>query len=82
MLHVSGQIDILCRELSTIHYDSSGPRESIVASIRLLIARHQRIITLSDNVDILYSNIALMQFMSNTAVICCIGFTIIDVSSE
>lgn len=78
---MSGQIDILRQELSLIHYDSSRPRESIISCIRLLVVRHQRIITLSDNVDELYSNIALMQFMSNTLVICCVGFTIISVSS-
>ncbi|XP_014483816.1 PREDICTED: odorant receptor 82a-like [Dinoponera quadriceps] len=82
VLHVSGQIDILRQELSMIHYDSSQPRESIVADVRLLIVRHQRIITLSDNIDELYSSIALMQFMSNTLVICCIGFTIIGSLAE
>jgi len=52
----------------------------IVAGIRLIIARHQKIIRLSDNIEELYSDIALMQFLSNTVVICCIGFTIIAVS--
>ncbi|XP_011694669.1 PREDICTED: odorant receptor 13a-like [Wasmannia auropunctata] len=77
VLHVSGQIDILRRQLLTICGNGTVQRDSIVASVRLLIIRHQRIITLSDNIEELYSDIALMQFLSNTVVICCIGFTII-----
>ncbi|XP_070150952.1 odorant receptor 10-like [Polyergus mexicanus] len=78
VLHVSGQIDILRRELLAICYDQDSQYDSIVASIRLLITRHQRIIMFSDNIEELYSNIALMQFLSNTVVICCIGFTFIS----
>ncbi|XP_018401528.1 PREDICTED: LOW QUALITY PROTEIN: uncharacterized protein LOC108778764 [Cyphomyrmex costatus] len=77
VLHVSGQIDILRRELLTICGDKISQRDSIVTSVKLLIIRHQKIITLSDNIEELYSDIALMQFLSNTVVICCIGFTII-----
>ncbi|XP_071643985.1 odorant receptor 82a-like isoform X1 [Temnothorax longispinosus] len=77
VLHVSGQIDILRRELLTICGDETSQRFSIVASVRLLISRHQGIITLSDNIQELYSEIALMQFLSNTVVMCCIGFTFI-----
>lgn len=77
---MSGQIDILRRELLAICYDQDSQHDSIVASIRLLITRHQRIIMFSDNIEELYSNIALMQFLSNTVVICCIGFTFISVS--
>ncbi|KAG5326914.1 OR67C protein, partial [Acromyrmex heyeri] len=77
VLHVSGQIDILRRELLTICGNGISQRDSIVTSVRLVIIRHQKIITLSDNIEELYSDIALMQFLSNTVVICCIGFTII-----
>ncbi|XP_012063338.1 PREDICTED: odorant receptor 67c-like [Atta cephalotes] len=77
VLHVSGQIDILRRELLTICGNGISQRDSIVTSVRLVIIRHQKIITLSENIEELYSDIALMQFLSNTVVICCIGFTII-----
>ncbi|XP_018364807.1 PREDICTED: odorant receptor 13a-like [Trachymyrmex cornetzi] len=77
VLHVSGQIDILRRELLAIRGNGISQRDSIVTSVRLVIIRHQKIITLSDNIEELYSDIALMQFLSNTVVICCIGFTII-----
>ncbi|XP_050458064.1 odorant receptor 4-like [Cataglyphis hispanica] len=78
VLHVSRQIDILRRELLAICYDQDSQRDSIVADIRLLIIRHQRIIIFADNIEELYSDIALMQFLSNTIVICCISFTIIS----
>ncbi|KAL0134008.1 hypothetical protein PUN28_001127 [Cardiocondyla obscurior] len=80
VLHVSGQIDILRQELLTLvtHSDKISQCDSIFASIRILINRHQRIILFSSSIEELYSDIALMQFMSNTIVICCIGFTIID----
>ncbi|XP_039310432.1 odorant receptor 82a isoform X2 [Solenopsis invicta] len=81
VLHVSGQIDILRRELLTMCDNGTSQCDSIVASVKLLIIRHQRIITLSDNIEELYSDIALMQFLSNTIVICCIGFTIIGSKS-
>ncbi|RLU24763.1 ObirOr5-V18 [Ooceraea biroi] len=77
VLHVTGQIDILRQELLMTCNDESSESSSIIAGIRLLITRHQKIITLSDNIEELYSDIALMQFLSNTLVICCIGFTII-----
>ncbi|KAF3054424.1 Odorant receptor 050 [Nylanderia fulva] len=81
ILHVSGQIDILRRELLTV-CDEHSQSGSIIAGIRLLITRHQRIITFSDNIEELYSEIALMQFLSNTVVMCCIGFTIIGSIAE
>ncbi|XP_025073085.1 uncharacterized protein LOC105423069 [Pogonomyrmex barbatus] len=77
VLHVSGQIDILCQELLTICGDGTLQDNLIVASVRFLIIKHQKIITLSENIEELYSDIALMQILSNTVVICCIGFTII-----
>ncbi|XP_071644016.1 odorant receptor 82a-like isoform X2 [Temnothorax longispinosus] len=78
VLHVSGQIDILRRELLTICGNETSQRFSIVSSVRVLISRHQSIITLSDNIEKLYSEIALMQFLSNTVVMCCVGFTFIE----
>jgi len=53
---------------------------SSLTAIKDLINRHQRIIDLSDNIEDLFSNIALLQFIWNTLVICCIGFVIVIVS--
>ncbi|XP_020289110.1 odorant receptor 30a-like [Pseudomyrmex gracilis] len=78
VLHVSGQIDILRQKLLTLCNGETLQRESIVTNIKLLIARHQRIISFSDNIEALYSHIALMQFLANTLVICCIGLTIMS----
>ncbi|XP_020289111.1 odorant receptor 4-like [Pseudomyrmex gracilis] len=76
ILHVGGQIDIMCRGLAEI---SSGDNafDLRASAIRALICRHQRIIALSTNIENLFSYIALMQFLGNTLVICSLGFIIV-----
>lgn len=76
ILHVSGQIDIMCQELREI----SSTKKSHPSATRLLIERHQKIIALSNNIDNFFSFVALIQFVWNTIVICSIGFMIIIVS--
>ncbi|XP_012219956.1 odorant receptor 13a-like isoform X1 [Linepithema humile] len=76
VLHVSGQIDIMRKGLLEISPEKNTPEASL-AAIKILINRHQRIIDLSDNIEDLFSNIALLQFIWNTLVICCIGFLIV-----
>ncbi|KAL0134014.1 hypothetical protein PUN28_001131 [Cardiocondyla obscurior] len=76
VLHVCGQIDIVRQKLSEItrkNVKLSG-NESVV---KRLIIRHQKIIDFSKNIEVLFSNIALIQFVSNTLVICCLGFLIV-----
>ncbi|KAL6429669.1 hypothetical protein ACFW04_007532 [Cataglyphis niger] len=73
VLHISGQIEIMRQGFVEI---SSKNRASL-AAIKVLINKHQKIIDLSDNVEDLFSNIALLQFIWNTLVICCIGFVIV-----
>ncbi|XP_077261487.1 odorant receptor 82a-like isoform X2 [Temnothorax americanus] len=79
ILHVGGQIDIMCRGLVEI---SSGDDtfDLGTSTIKALIRRHQRIIALSTDIETLFSYIALMQFLWNTLVICCLGFLIVTVS--
>lgn len=48
--------------------------------MKRLIVQHQKIIAFSQNIETLYSNIALIQFVSNTIIICCLGFLIVIVS--
>ncbi|XP_018301825.1 putative odorant receptor 92a [Mycetomoellerius zeteki] len=43
----------------------------------MLIEKHKRIISFSDNMERLFSFIALMQVVWNTLVICCLGFAFI-----
>ncbi|XP_072750037.1 odorant receptor 13a-like [Anoplolepis gracilipes] len=73
VLHVSGQIDIMRQGFQEISFKNHVS----LATIKVLINKHQRIIDLSDNIEDLFSNIALLQFIWNTLVICCIGFLIV-----
>ncbi|XP_018364812.1 PREDICTED: uncharacterized protein LOC108762352 [Trachymyrmex cornetzi] len=75
VLHVSGQIDIMLQGFMEI--SSKYTSRSSLAAIKDLVNRHQRIIDLSDDIEDLFSNIALLQFIWNTLVICCIGFVIV-----
>ncbi|KAF3054423.1 Odorant receptor 059 [Nylanderia fulva] len=76
ILHVGGQIDIMCRGLVEISSDDDG-FDLRTTTIKALIRRHQRIIALSADIETLFSYIALMQFLWNTLVICCLGFLIV-----
>lgn len=79
MLHISGQIDIvnhdLC-ELFSPKYEHKSYREAAGRLIR----KHQNLIALSNDIENLFSYIALMQFFTNTLVICCIAVVIVTVS--
>ncbi|XP_072750614.1 odorant receptor 4-like [Anoplolepis gracilipes] len=76
MLHACGQIDIVRHKLNEITRKNieQGVTKSI---IKALIVRHQKIILFSNNIESLFSNIALIQFALNTLVICCLGFIIV-----
>ncbi|XP_018364808.1 PREDICTED: odorant receptor 13a-like [Trachymyrmex cornetzi] len=76
VLHISGQIDIMCHEFRNISKGSllHGSFESFFG---LLIEKHNKIILFSNNIETLFSFIALMQVVWNTLVICCLGFIII-----
>ncbi|XP_029162905.1 uncharacterized protein LOC114934392 [Nylanderia fulva] len=73
VLHVSGQIDIMCQELKEI----PSTFKSKVFSTKSLIERHQKIIALSNNIENYFSFIALIQFIWNSFVICAIGFMVV-----
>ncbi|RLU25262.1 ObirOr5-V24 [Ooceraea biroi] len=76
VLHVSGQIDIMQQnliEISNKKYD----RSIFLAVIKTFIYKHQRIIILSENIENLFTHIALVQILWNTVVMCCTGFVII-----
>ncbi|KAL0133996.1 hypothetical protein PUN28_001124 [Cardiocondyla obscurior] len=74
--HISGQIDIMCHEFKNIS-ETVLYRESTSITLETQIKRHKRIISFSENIEKLFSFIALMQVIWNTLVICCIGFIII-----
>lgn len=50
-------------------------------TVRALITKHQQIIVFSENIENLYTYIALMLFISDTLIICCLGFIIVTVSN-
>nr|XP_012219954.1 PREDICTED: odorant receptor 22c-like [Linepithema humile] len=76
VLHVSGQIDIICEEFRIIS-EKILLYESSASTLRTLIERHNKVILFSDNIEKLFSFIALMQVVWNTLVMCCLGFIII-----
>lgn len=79
MLHIGGQIDIIHQQLEEI-CPKDSERGLSAGIARSLIIKHHKIIAFSDSIENLFSHIALMQFLSNTMIICCIGFLIVTVS--
>ncbi|XP_011631564.1 putative odorant receptor 92a [Pogonomyrmex barbatus] len=57
--------------------DIEEKHNSIVIVMSKIIRKHQKIIHLSENIENLYSYIALLQFTSNTVMICSLGFLIV-----
>ncbi|EFN78840.1 Putative odorant receptor 13a [Harpegnathos saltator] len=76
VLHVSGQIDIMRQNLEEFSNNKSDP-DTFFIIIKNLIVKHQQIISLSENIEDLFSLITLMQILWNTIVICLTGFVII-----
>ncbi|XP_072750616.1 odorant receptor 4-like [Anoplolepis gracilipes] len=76
ILHVGGQIDILCKWLTEI-FPIKEKRNSNLFVIKKVIKKHQQIITFSEHIEDLYSNIALTLFVSDTLIICCLGFVLV-----
>ncbi|XP_011870745.1 PREDICTED: odorant receptor 13a-like [Vollenhovia emeryi] len=77
VLHAGGQMDILRERLLEILPKKKKPTISVI-TIGSLIRRHQNIIVFTEKIESLYSYIALAQFISNTIVICCLGFIIVN----
>ncbi|XP_067205422.1 uncharacterized protein [Linepithema humile] len=75
ILHIDGQIDILCDWLLKVFSENVRPTDSV--TIRTLITKHQRIIMFSENIENLYTYITLILFVSDTLIICCLGFIIV-----
>ncbi|KAH0956796.1 OrV21 [Eciton burchellii] len=77
VLHASSQIDILRGRLLEVLRRDKEPAVSMI-TIGPLIRKHQNIIVFTEKIENLYSYIALAQFISNTIVICCLGFIIVN----
>ncbi|XP_012526718.1 odorant receptor 22c [Monomorium pharaonis] len=76
ILHVCGQIDIL-RECLTKIFSKNSANSINEIMMQSLIRKHQRIIVFAENIETLYTYIALMMLLSNTIIICCLGFIIV-----
>ncbi|XP_077261549.1 odorant receptor 82a-like isoform X1 [Temnothorax americanus] len=76
IIHVGGQVDIMRQAVTEVHSNNDELGSSL-SIINNLIHRHQKIITLSDDIESLFSSIALMQLLWNTLIICFTGFMII-----
>ncbi|XP_032669922.1 odorant receptor 13a-like [Odontomachus brunneus] len=72
VFHACGQIEIVCQQLKNMSekmMNYGSPR----FSAGMLVNRHNNVITFAENVDKLFSFIALMQVFGNTLVICFLG---------
>ncbi|KAL0134045.1 hypothetical protein PUN28_001140 [Cardiocondyla obscurior] len=77
-LHVGGQMDILrCWLNDLVPKENEERSESIVAMTNKIIRKHQKVISFSEYIEDLYTYIALVQFTSNTVLICSLGFLIV-----
>ncbi|XP_014480076.1 PREDICTED: odorant receptor 4-like [Dinoponera quadriceps] len=77
ILHIGGQMDIVRSWLKEFA-SQEGEKKSSVAKTNEIVEKHRRIINLSENVENLYTHIALMQFASNTIMICSLAFLIVS----
>nr|XP_012219962.1 PREDICTED: odorant receptor 4-like [Linepithema humile] len=66
----------MCHELLEIPV-ADDKRDSRTAALRGVVHRHQRIIAFADSIENVCCYMALMQFLSNTFVICFLGFVIV-----
>ncbi|XP_076757263.1 odorant receptor 4-like [Xylocopa sonorina] len=70
VLHLGCQIDLMCQKLTDIPYKSRR-------HLRLFIIRHQEIIIFANKMEKLFTYMALCQLLSNTLLICCLGYIIV-----
>lgn len=78
---MGGQIDIMRQTIIEEVSKSTGSDNSLTA-IKNLIHKHRKIITISNDIENLFSSISLMQLLWNTLIICCAGFMIIIVRKD
>ncbi|XP_077261524.1 odorant receptor 85b-like isoform X3 [Temnothorax americanus] len=76
ILHISGQIDILRKSVTEI-FPKKGKCSPSRSVVKEIIKKHQKVIIFSEHIEDLYSYIALVLFVSDTLIICCLGFAIV-----
>jgi len=81
VLYISAQIDIVRQKLSEI--TTNDIKCDVTYNVvKTLVVRHEKIISFSNNIETLFSNIALVQIIANMLVLCCLGFLMVYVSSR
>ncbi|XP_043681128.1 odorant receptor 4-like [Vespula pensylvanica] len=76
ILHVGGQIDVMCQEIKDMFDQFQKDETSRLKTLKYLIVKHDRIILFSNYIEDMFTYIALLQFFSNTMAICFSGFVI------
>lgn len=82
ILHIGGQMDILCCWLNEFVIKENEERGESVITTNKIIQKHQRIINFVEYIEDMYTYIALLQFTLNTVLICSLGFLIVTVSKK
>ncbi|CAL7941817.1 unnamed protein product [Xylocopa violacea] len=70
VLHLGCQIDVMCQKLTDV-------RQKHKEHLKLFIIRHQEIIIFANKMEKLFTYMALCQLLSNTLLICCLGYIIV-----
>ncbi|XP_072750446.1 odorant receptor Or1-like [Anoplolepis gracilipes] len=80
ILHVGGQIDILRKWLMDMFPKEGKLSEESTLSpliVEKVIKKHQQIIIFSEHIEEMYTNIAMVLFVSDTLIICCLGYILV-----
>ncbi|XP_018401486.1 PREDICTED: uncharacterized protein LOC108778731 [Cyphomyrmex costatus] len=78
IIHVGGQMEVLQHWLEEfIPKKNEIKQKSVVITASKIIFKHQKIIQFSQNVESIYTYIALFIFASNTILMCCLGFLVV-----
>lgn len=72
-------MDIIRHELKNIFVKASY-NGSIEITTGMLVEKHNHIITFSENIDKLFSFVAMLQVFTNTSLICFLGLIALTVS--
>ncbi|XP_032669911.1 odorant receptor 13a-like [Odontomachus brunneus] len=76
IMYLGDQIDIICTCLTKIP-PGDNDRKANVVMMKEMIRKHQNVITFAENVEALYTYIALMLVVFNTLISCGVGFVLV-----
>ncbi|XP_026670829.1 odorant receptor 4-like [Ceratina calcarata] len=76
VIHVAARIEVITEKLKQ-DLDCRNEKEARLMSMRGIIVKHERVIVLSENIETLFTMVALAQFLYNTIVMCFIGFVLV-----